>query len=78
MIIAWFVFISNIHLREIANGLIMGLWERDLNKETYPGYCEISGGAIDYGEDIEKAVREEDWEKLNRYIRKYIGPEENN
>ena len=28
-------------------------------------------------EDIEKAVREQDWKKLDRYIRKYIGPEEN-
>ena len=29
---------------------------RDLNKETYPGFYEITGGALDYNEDLVKAA----------------------
>ena len=32
---------------------------RDLNKETYPGFYEISSGAIDYGEELEHAAYRE-------------------
>lgn len=48
---------------------------RDLNKETYPGFWEISGGAIDYGEDINMAAlreaREETGIALNKVEYKY-------
>lgn len=45
-----------------------------LDKNRREGKMCLSNGEC---EDIEKAVREDDWEKLDRYIRKYIGPEEN-
>ncbi|MCR5112541.1 MAG: GNAT family N-acetyltransferase [Acholeplasmatales bacterium] len=48
---------------------------RDLNKETYPGFWEISGGAIDYGEDINSAAlreaKEETGIALNKVEYKY-------
>ena len=45
-----------------------------LDKNRREGKMCLSNGEC---EDIEKAFREQDWEKLGRYIRKYIGPEEN-
>ena len=45
-----------------------------LDKNRREGKMCLSNGEC---EDIEKAFREQDWEKLGRYIRKYIGSEEN-
>ena len=37
--------------------------KRDLNKETYPGFWEITGGAIDYGENKDSAAIRESLEE---------------
>ena len=45
---------------------------RDLNKPTSPGLWEITGGGIDFNEDIEHAVIRESFEETGLNILKYI------
>ena len=48
--------------------------KRDLNKETYPGFFEVSSGAIDFGEELEHAAYREVKEEtgLDIYNLKYM------
>jgi len=45
---------------------------RDLNKPTSPGLWEITGGGIDYEEDIEHAVIRESFEETGLKLLKYV------
>ena len=45
---------------------------RDLNKVTSPGLWEITGGGIDYEEDLEHAVIRESFEETGLKLLKYI------
>ena len=45
---------------------------RDLNKVTSPGLWEITGGGIDYEEDIEHAVIRESFEETGLKLLKYV------
>ena len=50
-----YVGVVDIIIKNVKYDLYL-VTKRDINKETYPGFFEISGGAIDYGEDLEHAA----------------------
>ncbi len=63
--------IVDIIIKNIKNNKYLTT-RRDLNKVTSPGLWEITGGGIDYEEDIEHAVIRESFEETGLKLLKYI------
>lgn len=53
-----YVGVVDVIIRNVKHNLYLTT-RRDLNKETYPGFYEISSGAIDFGEELEHAAYRE-------------------
>ena len=68
-----YVGVVDIIIRNSKNNLYL-VTRRDLNKETYPGFFEASGGAVDFGEELEHAAHREVKEEtgLDIYNLKYM------
>ncbi len=68
-----YVGVVDVIIRNVKHNLYL-VTKRDLNKETYPGFFEISSGAIDYGEELEHAAYREVKEEtgLDIYDLKYM------